>query len=380
MPAGPRGGLPRLTGARKELWDAGLRAINADPVLSLIRPAVTLPGQTHFDMLWASLLLSGASNPGVRIASLLEELKDPELLELANKSYSYTYLVAVAAVFLTRQLGKKATITQVWAASQSRIGPAAILLIHAIEEWLKNGGEEKFQNVPNLVNNSSKNQRKLSRAINRGLLFLADEDISDAGVSHSDAVDALIKGLMQKRKARPERKSIARAIARERKKRALLGMPPSTALRARTSVSKQKRKSLLLTLLKHLHPAAIVDTVKAIAGLNLLPSQRRLLKYNVAPTSEAELERLLPSKDWDTLKAMLPPDKRRNCNTISNTQALKGIVVKVVCNVPWEYLPKKLCGSGMTCCRRLKVWTRLGIWAQMEPVIRAQIKATCRVC
>jgi transposase len=51
---------------------------------------------------------------------------------------------------------------------------------------------------------------------------------------------------------------------------------------------------------------------------------------------------------------------------VSNRQALTGIIFVLKTGIPWNMLPQEVnCGSGVTCWRRLRDWTRAGLWKEI---------------
>jgi transposase len=75
---------------------------------------------------------------------------------------------------------------------------------------------------------------------------------------------------------------------------------------------------------------------------------------------------LIPDGLWDLIEPLLPipkPKPRGGRPRLSDRACLTGIIFVLQSGIPWEMLPKQLaCGSGMTCCRRLRDWQEAGIW------------------
>lgn len=68
-----------------------------------------------------------------------------------------------------------------------------------------------------------------------------------------------------------------------------------------------------------------------------------------------EIEPLIPKKRVRADKKGRPPVEAR--------QALVGIVFVLRSGIAWNLLPAEMgCGSGVTCWRRLRDWTRAGVW------------------
>jgi transposase len=75
---------------------------------------------------------------------------------------------------------------------------------------------------------------------------------------------------------------------------------------------------------------------------------------------------LVPDELWEQIEPILPtppPRPEGGRPPVSNRKALVGIVFVLRTGTPWNLLPKEMgCGSGVTCWRRLRDWTKLGIW------------------
>ena len=68
-------------------------------------------------------------------------------------------------------------------------------------------------------------------------------------------------------------------------------------------------------------------------------------------------ERLLPKS---------PPRPKGGRPRASDRACLEGILYSLRTGCPWEYLPKELGVSGMTCWRRLRDWHEAGVWAKLH--------------
>ena len=75
---------------------------------------------------------------------------------------------------------------------------------------------------------------------------------------------------------------------------------------------------------------------------------------------------LVPDELWEEIEPLLPaprPKPKGGRPPVPNRNALVGIVFVLRTGTPWNMLPQELgCGSGVTCWRRLRDWTALGIW------------------
>jgi transposase len=75
---------------------------------------------------------------------------------------------------------------------------------------------------------------------------------------------------------------------------------------------------------------------------------------------------LVPDALWSLIRPLLPasmPRPQGGRPRVSDRACLIGILFVLRSGIPWRMLPKQLgCGSGMTCCRRLRDWEHAGIW------------------
>jgi len=79
---------------------------------------------------------------------------------------------------------------------------------------------------------------------------------------------------------------------------------------------------------------------------------------------------LLPDELWKEIELLLPaeppkPDGGRP--RVSDRNCLVGIIFVLKTGIPWRLLPVELgCGSGVTCWRRLRDWTKAGVWPRVH--------------
>jgi transposase len=75
---------------------------------------------------------------------------------------------------------------------------------------------------------------------------------------------------------------------------------------------------------------------------------------------------LLPDPLWDLVEPFLPapPNRpKRGRPRVSDRACLTGILFVLRSGIPWQMLPQELvCGSGMTCWRRVRDWQQAGVW------------------
>ena len=79
---------------------------------------------------------------------------------------------------------------------------------------------------------------------------------------------------------------------------------------------------------------------------------------------------MVSNKLWNEIEPLLPrerpkPDGGRP--RVSNRACLTGIVFVLKTGAPWRFIPEELgCGSGVTCWRRFRDWTKAGVWPRMH--------------
>lgn len=87
---------------------------------------------------------------------------------------------------------------------------------------------------------------------------------------------------------------------------------------------------------------------------------------------------LLNDELWSLIEPLLPERKRRYRYTgrkrVSDRDALRGILFVLTTGIPWEYLPKEMGCSGMTCWRRLKEWEAEGVWDEVHKVLLSKLR------
>lgn len=75
---------------------------------------------------------------------------------------------------------------------------------------------------------------------------------------------------------------------------------------------------------------------------------------------------LITDSLWQQIEPLIP--KRRispkgGRPAVGDRQALTGIAFVLKSGITWNMLPQEMgCGSGVTCWRRLKEWTKAGVW------------------
>ena len=80
---------------------------------------------------------------------------------------------------------------------------------------------------------------------------------------------------------------------------------------------------------------------------------------------------LLPDELWREIEPLLPPrpapSPKGGRPPVDDRDALRGILFVARTGIPWQALPTEAFGvSGSSCWRRLRDWTRLGVWPQLH--------------
>jgi transposase len=81
---------------------------------------------------------------------------------------------------------------------------------------------------------------------------------------------------------------------------------------------------------------------------------------------------------WLLVEPLLPKERRPNKKggrpRISNRRVLTGILFILRTALPWQLLPLEIgCGSGSTCWRRFRTWTRRGAWRRLHAVLLQEL-------
>ncbi len=79
---------------------------------------------------------------------------------------------------------------------------------------------------------------------------------------------------------------------------------------------------------------------------------------------------LVPDRLWNEIEPLLPrerPKPNGGRPPVDNRACLTGIVYVLRTGMPWRFVPAELgCGSGVTCWRRLRDWTKAGVWPRIH--------------
>ena len=92
---------------------------------------------------------------------------------------------------------------------------------------------------------------------------------------------------------------------------------------------------------------------------------------------------LVSDELWAIVEPLLPkepPKPKGGRPRVPDRAALTGIIVVLKTGIPWEYLPKEMgCGSGMTCWRRLRDWTKADVWHRLHQVLLDRLGQADRI-
>lgn len=83
---------------------------------------------------------------------------------------------------------------------------------------------------------------------------------------------------------------------------------------------------------------------------------------------------LVSDELWARVEPLLPrerpPGRRGGRPRVSNRAVLTGILFVLRTGLPWQLLPPEMgCGSGSTCWRRFRSWTKRGVWRALHRVL-----------
>ena len=81
---------------------------------------------------------------------------------------------------------------------------------------------------------------------------------------------------------------------------------------------------------------------------------------------------------WAAVAPVLPKERRPGVKggrpRVSNRQVFTGILFVLRTGLPWQLLPLEMgCGSGSTCWRRFRAWTRQGRWRRLHAVLLQEL-------
>lgn len=79
---------------------------------------------------------------------------------------------------------------------------------------------------------------------------------------------------------------------------------------------------------------------------------------------------LVPEVLWREIRPLLPPEAPKPKGgrpRVADRACLTGIAYVLRTGAAWNMIPGELgCGSGVTCWRRLRDWTKAGVWPEVH--------------
>ena len=86
---------------------------------------------------------------------------------------------------------------------------------------------------------------------------------------------------------------------------------------------------------------------------------------------------LVTDKLWYEVRDLLPKRTvglQGGRPAVDDRQVLTGIIFVLRAGIPWRLLPQEMgCGSGVTCWRRLRDWTKAGVWPAVHAKLLKQL-------
>lgn len=81
---------------------------------------------------------------------------------------------------------------------------------------------------------------------------------------------------------------------------------------------------------------------------------------------------------WAAVEPVLPKERKPGVKggrpRVSNRQVFTGILFVLRTGLPWQLLPLEMgCGSGSTCWRRFRAWTRQGRWRRLHAALLQEL-------
>lgn len=87
---------------------------------------------------------------------------------------------------------------------------------------------------------------------------------------------------------------------------------------------------------------------------------------------------------WERIEPLLPVVERRfrypGRKRLDDRKALCGILFVLYTGIRWVWLPQELgFGSGMTCWRRLRDWTKAGVWDRLHHLLLNELQGANQI-
>ena len=91
------------------------------------------------------------------------------------------------------------------------------------------------------------------------------------------------------------------------------------------------------------------------------------------------MKELVPDELWHEVAPLIPPHRKHpkgGHEFCDDRLCLRGIIFVLRSGIPWSMLPSEAFGvSGVTCWRRLRDWTVVGVWPALHAVVLARLEA-----
>jgi len=84
--------------------------------------------------------------------------------------------------------------------------------------------------------------------------------------------------------------------------------------------------------------------------------------------------RELSDGEWELIRPLLPPKARTGRPRADDRRTINGILYVLVTGCRWMDMPLKY-SSYKTCWRRLKIWSREGVWAKVLEALASRAYA-----
>jgi transposase len=94
---------------------------------------------------------------------------------------------------------------------------------------------------------------------------------------------------------------------------------------------------------------------------------------------------ILDDELWQLIAPLLPPPKTRRSRhpgpkPLDDRAVLTGILFILQTGLRWDLQPREMgCGSGISCCRRLRDWQAAGVWDRLHEVLLAKLRAADQI-
>jgi transposase len=93
---------------------------------------------------------------------------------------------------------------------------------------------------------------------------------------------------------------------------------------------------------------------------------------------------LVSDELWELIEPLIPKVVRRyrypGRKRIEDRRVLTGVLFVLKTGIGWQHLPQQMvCGSGMTCWRRLQEWQQAGVWQRLHTLLLERLDQAERI-